>query len=153
MVGADMEHVSPMIEHTVKVVASYLSNNAVEMSDVPRIISVVHKALLVIDPATGDAASARPAPPVPVRKSVFDDYLVSLEDGRRYRSLKRHLSGRGLTPEQYRQKWNLSYDYPMVAPNYAKLRSELAKNMGLGRSTAEAARTARSAARRRAAGG
>ena len=153
MGAAETEHGTPMIQHTVKVVASYLSNNSIDLADVPKIISVVHKALLVIDPAVGDAAAARPAPPVPVRKSVFDDYLVSLEDGRRYRSLKRHLSGRGLTPEQYRQKWNLAHDYPMVAPNYAKLRSELAKSMGLGRSTAEAARAARSAARRRAAGG
>ena len=70
---------------------------------------------------------------IPIKKSVTPDYIISLEDGRHYKSLKRHLSGRGLTPEQYREKWNLPADYPMVAPNYAKQRSDLAKSMGLGR--------------------
>jgi predicted transcriptional regulator len=75
----------------------------------------------------------RPVPAVPIKKSISHDYIISLEDGRRYKSLKRHLSGRGLTPEQYREKWGLPVDYPMVAPSYAQQRSELAKSMGLGR--------------------
>jgi predicted transcriptional regulator len=76
----------------------------------------------------------RPVPPVPIKKTVTPDHIVSLEDGRPYKSLKRHLSGRGLTPEHYRQKWGLPSDYPMVAANYAAQRSELAKSIGLGRS-------------------
>jgi predicted transcriptional regulator len=74
---------------------------------------------------------------VPIKKSITPDYIVSLEDGRQYKSLKRHLAGRGLTPEQYRRKWGLAGDYPMVAPNYAKQRSELAKAAGLGRKREE----------------
>jgi predicted transcriptional regulator len=80
----------------------------------------------------------KPKPAVPIKKSITPDYLISLEDGRRYKSLKRHLGGRGLTPDQYREKWGLASDYPMVAPNYAKQRSDLAKSMGLGRKAAEA---------------
>jgi predicted transcriptional regulator len=76
--------------------------------------------------------AAKPTPPVNPKKSVTPDYLISLEDGKHYKSLKRHLRGRGLTPEQYRERWGLPYDHPMVAPNYAKTRSELAKSMGLG---------------------
>lgn len=76
-------------------------------------------------------------PPDSIRKSIGDDYLISMEDGRRYKSLKRHLSGRGLTPEQYRQKWGLPSDYPVVAPAYARQRSELAKALGLGRKREE----------------
>ncbi len=89
-------------------------------------------------------------PPVPVKKSITPDYIVSLEDGRRYKSLKRHLAGRGLTPEQYRRKWGLAGDYPMVAPNYAKQRSDLAKAAGLGRKREGAPATA-GAGRRRSA--
>lgn len=79
------------------------------------------------------ARPQKPTPPVPVGKTITPDYLISLEDGRRYKSLKRHLGGRGLTPDEYRAKWNLNKNYPMVAPNYAKQRSELAKSLGLGR--------------------
>ena len=84
--------------------------------------------------ATGEAEkpTEAPVPPVSIKKSVTPDFLISLEDGRRYKSLKRHLKGRGLSPEQYREKWGLPRDYPMVAPNYAKQRSELAKASGLG---------------------
>jgi predicted transcriptional regulator len=93
---------------------------------------------------------SRPAPPVPIRKSVTPDYLISLEDGRQYKSLKRHLAGRGLTPAEYRQKWGLPADYPMVAPNYAKKRSELARLSGLGRKSASPARAPVKAASRKA---
>ncbi len=80
-----------------------------------------------------EAPTARPTPPVSIKKSITDDYLVSLEDGQRYKSLKRHLSKRGLTPDEYRAKWGLPRDYPMVAPAYGRARSELAKVIGLGR--------------------
>jgi predicted transcriptional regulator len=90
--------------------------------------------------------AAKPVPAVPIKKSVTPDYLISLEDGRRYKSLKRHLSGHGLTPAEYRRKWGLSNDYPMVAPNYAATRSALAKSMGLGRKRVDtAAQTAQKA--------
>jgi len=80
------------------------------------------------------APEQRPEPPVPINKTIRPDYIVSLEDGRQYRSMKRHLTARGLTPEQYRAKWALRPDYPMVAPSYSKARSELAKTLGLGQS-------------------
>jgi len=80
-----------------------------------------------------------PSPAVPVKKSITPDHLISLEDGKRYKSLRRHLSTRGLTPEQYREKWGLPRDYPMVAPNYSKQRSELAKSAGLGQMRRKAA--------------
>ncbi|MDB5558985.1 MAG: transcriptional regulator, MucR family, partial [Enterovirga sp.] len=86
-----------------------------------------------------------------IKKSITPDYLISLEDGRQYKSLKRHLSGRGLTPEQYRTKWGLPADYPMVAPSYAKQRSELAKALGLGRPRNKPAPVAKRGAHRRAA--
>jgi predicted transcriptional regulator len=89
----------------------------------------------------------KPTPPVPIKKSITPDYLISLEDGKRYKSLKRHLAGRGLTPEQYREKWGLPWDYPMVAPTYSAQRSELARSLGLGRKqTGETKQAARSAA-------
>ncbi|HZA91960.1 MAG TPA: MucR family transcriptional regulator, partial [Gemmatimonadales bacterium] len=81
---------------------------------------------------TMEQPKAELQPPVPIKKSITPDFLISLEDGKRYKSLKRHLTGRGLTPEQYREKWGLPRDYPMVAPNYAKQRSELARASGLG---------------------
>ena len=84
----------------------------------------------------------KPTPAVPIKKSITPDFLISLEDGKRYKSLKRHLTGRGLTPEQYREKWGLARDYPMVAPNYAAKRSELARSMGLGQQRKGKARMA-----------
>lgn len=120
------------IELTAEVVAAFVMHNPIQKGDLPELIASVHNSLtLLANPKSPDAE--KPVPAVPVKKSISPDYLISLEDGRRYKSLKRHLSGRGLTPERYREKWGLSPDYPMVAPNYAKQRSELAKSMGLGR--------------------
>jgi predicted transcriptional regulator len=122
---------------TAEIVASYVANNTVHLNDLPNVISSVHAALTSL----GQPKEAEPeklTPPVSIRKSIGDDYLISMEDGRRYKSLKRHLSGRGLTPQQYRQKWSLPADYPMVAPAYARQRSELAKALGLGRKREEA---------------
>jgi len=120
---------------TADLVSAYLTNNPVPTSELPGLIGAVHDSLVRV--ATGAQPSAapadKPAPAVPVRKSLNPDYLVSLEDGRRYQTLKRHLAGLGLTPEEYRTKWGLPATYPMVAPNYSKRRSELAKSLGLGR--------------------
>jgi predicted transcriptional regulator len=120
-----------LVELTADIVAAYLSGNKVEGAEIPGVIANVYSSLNTLGK---EAVEPEPLkPPVPVRKSITPDYLISLEDGRQYKSLKRHLAGRGLTPEQYREKWGLARDYPMVAPSYAAQRSELAKKMGLGR--------------------
>lgn len=127
-----------LVELTAEVVSAYVGNNSIASSALPEVISSVYgafKALMAPAPAP---EAERPVPAISVKKSVTPDYLISLEDGRRYKSLKRHLGGRGLSPEQYRTKWGLPADYPMVASNYAKQRSELARSMGLGRKRAEA---------------
>ena len=121
-----------LIELTAEVVAAFVMHNSLQKSDLPELIASVYGSLQTLAEPRAPEPS-RPVPAVPIKKSVSPDYIISLEDGRRYKSLKRHLSGRGLTPERYREKWGLSPDYPMVAPNYAKQRSELAKSMGLGR--------------------
>ena len=116
------------------VVSAYVSNNSVSRAELPGLIGTVHAAL------SGTSAPAQAkeelTPPVPINKTIRPDYIISLEDGRRYKSMKRHLTGRGLTPEQYRMKWGLRPDYPMVAANYSKARSELAKALGLGQKAA-----------------
>ena len=109
-----------------------MANNTVHVSDLPTVISSVHAALTNLGQPR-EKEPEKPTPPVSIKKSIGDDYLISMEDGRKYKSLKRHLSGHGLTPQQYRQKWGLPSDYPMVAPSYARHRSELAKALGLGR--------------------
>jgi predicted transcriptional regulator len=116
---------------TAEVVSAYVANNSLRPADFPDLIASVHQALQGLS-APAQAEPEKRQPPVPIKKSITPDFLISLEDGRRYKSLKRHLAGRGLTPEQYREKWGLARDYPMVAPNYAKQRSELAKARGLG---------------------
>jgi predicted transcriptional regulator len=115
---------------TSQIVAAHVGKNAVPMSELPKLINDVHRALASV--AAGGSAE-RPEPAVPVRKSVTADYIVCLEDGKKLKMLKRHLmSSYNLTPEQYRERWGLPHDYPMVAPNYAKHRSHLAKKIGLG---------------------
>jgi len=120
------------VEMAAGIVSAYVSNNTVPPSEIPGLIAQVHAALLRV--ATGaeqPVESTRPA--VPVKKSMTSEYLVCLEDGKRFKSLKRHLRSRyNMSPEQYREKWGLPADYPMVAPNYAVARSQLAKKMGLG---------------------
>src|SRR5699024_7973499 len=122
------------IELASQIVAAYVGRNAVEQNDLPKLINTVHQALE--SAANGGAAKDEPPeikPAVNVRKSVTPDYLICLEDGKKFKSLKRHLRTHfNLTPEQYREKWGLPADYPMVAPNYATSRSRLAKDMGLG---------------------
>jgi predicted transcriptional regulator len=113
-------------------VAAYVSNNSVTQADLPSLIASVHTALRNAANGKQQAEKVVLEPPVSVKKSINPDFLISMEDGKRYRSLKRHLTARGLTPAQYREKWSLPFDYPMVAPNYSKARSELAKALGLG---------------------
>ncbi|SOE17498.1 MucR family transcriptional regulator [Hoeflea halophila] len=121
-----------LIELTAEIVAAYVSNNSVAANDLPNVITQVHAAL---GGATAPAEEVveKPKPAVSVRRSIQNDYLICLEDGQKFKSLKRHLMTHyGLTPEQYREKWDLPADYPMVAPSYAEARSRLAKEMGLG---------------------
>ncbi len=120
---------------TAEIVAAYVSANSVPASELGGLIHNVHKALsgAVSGPAAAEPAAQEPA--VPIRKSITPDHLVCLEDGRKFKSLKRHLRTRyNLSPEEYRSKWGLPKDYPMVAPNYARARSDLARQMGLGQS-------------------
>jgi len=122
-----------LIDLTANIVSAYVSHNATVASEIPALIGQVHSALQRIAGGHAEpvADSARPA--VSVKKSVTPDYIVCLEDGKKFKSLKRHLRAQyNMTPEQYREKWNLPPDYPMVAPNYAVARSRLAKQMGLG---------------------
>ncbi|RDI58669.1 MucR family transcriptional regulator [Microvirga subterranea] len=124
---------SNYIELAADIVSAYVSNNSVPSGDLPSLINDIHSALLRVGGGTVEAPAEAPKPAVPVKKSVTPDYIVCLEDGKKFKSLKRHLRTQyNMTPEQYREKWGLPVDYPMVAPNYAKARSELAKEMGLG---------------------
>ncbi len=120
-----------------EIVAAYVSNNQVEVGQVPDFIRQTMKALSGEDatanaPAEPAADQARKLTPAQIRKSITPDGIVSFEDGRPYKTMKRHLGGRGLTPDQYREKWGLPKDYPMVSPNYSAARSQMAKNIGLG---------------------
>jgi len=120
-----------LITLTADIVAAHVSNNSVSVNDLPQLISNVHGALAGLSGATREAE--RPEPKVPVRSSVKPDYIVCLEDGKKLKMLKRHLMTHyQMTPDQYRQKWGLNADYPMVAPNYAEQRRTLAKSIGLG---------------------
>lgn len=125
-----------LLEPTAKIVAGYVGNNAVPLADLPVLIDEVYAALVGVGGATEEIAAAgpTPVPAVNPKKSITPDYIVCLEDGKKFKSLKRHLkTSYDLTPEQYREKWSLDPSYPMVAPHYAATRSELAKKMGLGR--------------------
>src|SRR5215207_433919 len=120
------------VELTADLVSAYVSHNALPPSDLRSLIDAVHTALSQVGSGKAEQPTETPKPPVPVRKSITPDHLISLEDGKPYRSLTRHLAKRGLTPDAYRAKWGLPPTYPMVAPNYAQRRSELAKALGLG---------------------
>jgi predicted transcriptional regulator len=123
-----------LLQLTADVVAAYVSNNVVPAGEMPGLISEIHTALGRIGVGEASAPAEKPKPAVNPKRSVQDDYIVCLEDGKKFKSLKRHIMTHyGLTPEQYREKWGLDATYPMVAPNYAAARSELAKKMGLGR--------------------
>ncbi len=124
-----------LIDLTAEVVTAYVGNNPVPANDLPSLISEIHSAFSRIRGSDSTVAEAeKPKPAVNPKRSVNDDYIVCLEDGKKFKSLKRHLSAHyNMTPEQYREKWGLPADYPMVAPNYSAARSRLAKKAGLGR--------------------
>jgi len=118
---------------TAEIVSAYVSNNTVASSDIPALINQIHSALIRVSSGEAQSPAEPLKPAVPVKRSINPDFIVCLDDGKKFKSLKRHLRTQyGMTPEQYREKWSLPADYPMVAPNYAAARSQLAKQMGLG---------------------
>ncbi len=122
-----------LVELTAEIVSAFVSNNAVVASDVPGLIGEVHEALTRASERGAQPLLEVLRPAVPVKKSVTPDYIICLEDGKQFKQLKRHLRTHyNMSPEEYRDKWSLPHDYPMVAPNYAAARSTLAKKMGLG---------------------
>lgn len=121
-----------ILEYASDIVSAYVSNNPIQSAELPELIRDVHTTLRALD--TGAALQVVQEPAVSAKKSITDEFLICLEDGKKFKSLKRHLRSKyGLSPEQYREKWGLPYDYPMVAPSYARKRSALAKEMGLGK--------------------
>ena len=139
-----MDEKSEVIEMTADIVSAYVGNNTVSAADLPGLIQSVHRALAGVSTGAEPEAAQPKEPAVPIRRSITPDYLVCLEDGRKFKSLKRHLRTKyNMSPEEYRSKWGLAKDYPMVAPNYAKARSDLAKQMGLGQGGRQAARKKR----------
>jgi predicted transcriptional regulator len=136
--NAELMSRDEILRMSVDVVAAYLSNNQLPAGQIPEVIDTVFRSLSGLDGASAEAKPEPQKPAVPVRRSVNPDFIVCLEDGKKLKMLKRHLrTNYNLTPEEYRAKWNLSPDYPMVAPNYAKQRSEFAKKIGLGRKPGE----------------
>jgi predicted transcriptional regulator len=130
---ADGSGDSVYIELTADIVSAYVSNNAVPSAEIGNLISQVFSALKRVSGGQAAAPADPPKPAVPIKRSVTDEYIICLEDGLKFKSLKRHLRTRyNMTPDQYREKWNLPPDYSMVAPKYAEARSQLAKQMGLG---------------------
>lgn len=124
-----------LLNMTTQIVAAFVGRAAVPVAEVPALISTVHASLVALEQGKAPAAGLRPEPKIPVRKSVTSDYIFCLEDGKKLKMLRRHLkTAYNMTPEQYRERWNLPADYPMTAPNYAKQRSRLAKQNGLGTS-------------------
>jgi predicted transcriptional regulator len=130
---SDTTSATNYIELAADIVSAYVSNNSVPSAELPTLINEVHGALLKVGGGTIEVPAEAPKPAISVKRSITPDYIICLEDGKKFKSLKRHLRTQyGMTPEQYREKWGLPADYSMVAPNYAKARSELAKEMGLG---------------------
>jgi predicted transcriptional regulator len=131
----DMDEVdrSNLVALTANIISAYVSNNEVGRDDIPIMIADIHEALSKASQRSGNSEKEELKPAVSPKKSVHEDYIICLEDGKKFKSLKRHLrSHYNLSPEEYREKWGLPHDYPMVAPNYAAARSHLAKQMGLG---------------------
>jgi predicted transcriptional regulator len=135
-----------VIEMAADIVSAFVANNSVSANELPNFIRQVHDALKGIKVGASEAPAAPQTPAVSVRKSISPDFLICLEDGRKFKSLKRHLRTQyNMTPEDYRAKWGLPKDYPMVAPNYAASRSALAKSMGLGQGGRQAPKAAAAA--------
>ncbi len=138
----DQQLEANILEDTSRIVTAHVSNNTVAPADLPRLIITVHQALTDL----GEKPLSPAAPAVSIKRSVRPDYIICLDDGKKFKMLKRHLGTTyNLSPEEYRAKWNLPSDYPMVAPKYAEYRSELAKKIGLGRKRGRKARVRRTA--------
>jgi predicted transcriptional regulator len=130
---ADQSNTNDLLALTTEIVAAHVSNNTVAVSDLPQLINQVYQSLQNIGGAAAPGQPDRPQPAVNPKKSVTPDYIICLEDGKKLKMLKRHLkTAYNMSPEEYRERWSLPADYPMVAPNYAKQRSRLAKEIGLG---------------------
>lgn len=129
---SDESNKQELLTCTTEIVSSYLANNSVNTGEIPNIIEQVYKTLANVDNESG-VSGDRPQPAVPIKRSVMPDYIICLEDGKKLKMLKRHLkTAYNMSPEEYRERWGLPADYPMVAPNYARQRSQLAKDIGLG---------------------
>lgn len=129
---ADQPDHTDLLTFTTEIVSSHLANNQVAADEIPGLIQKVYKTLANVN-GEGSAMTERPQPAVPIKKSVTPDYIICLEDGKKLKMLKRHLkTAYNMTPEEYKERWGLPADYPMVAPNYAQQRSKLAKEIGLG---------------------
>ena len=140
----DQHSEAGLLEATSQIVATHVSNNAVATTDLPRLIITVHEALTDL----GEKPLSPAEPAVPIKKSVRPDYIICLDDGKKFKVLKGHLrTAYNMSPEEYRTKWNLPFDYPMVAPKYAAVRSELSKKLGLGGKRGRKARVRRTATR------
>ena len=123
-----------LVELTTEIVSAYVANNPVPANELAALIESVHRTMIGLGGQQPEPETEQPQKPaVNPKRSVFDDYIVCLDDGKKFKSMRRHLMKLGMTPEEYRAKWNLPHDYPMVAPAYAKARSDMAKSMGLGR--------------------
>ena len=139
-----MDEKPELLEMTADIVSAYVGNNTVSAETLPSLIANIHAALSQVTTGAVEPEPEPKEPAVPIRKSIAPDYLICLEDGRKFKSLKRHLRTKyDMSPEEYRTKWGLAKDYPMVAPNYAKARSDLAKQMGLGQGGRKPARATR----------
>jgi predicted transcriptional regulator len=135
--GAANGYEADIIELSTEIVSAYVSHNALSPTDLPKLIAEVHNALRALQTNEVTLPVEELKPAVPVRKSVAADFIICLEDGKKFKSLKRHLRTHyNLSPEEYREKWGLPADYPMVAPSYSATRSKLAKDNGLGRKAA-----------------
>lgn len=144
-----MDEKPELLEMTADIVSAYVGNNTVSAETLPSLIANIHAALSQVTTGAVEPEPEPKEPAVPIRKSINPDFLICLEDGRKFKSLKRHLRTKyDMSPEEYRTKWGLAKDYPMVAPNYAKARSDLAKQMGLGQGGRKPARAATAGAGR-----
>jgi predicted transcriptional regulator len=139
-----METRTELVELTTEIVAAYVGANQMAAHELPNVIETVYRSLKGLSALQEPSEPEARAPAVPVKRSVTNEFIICLEDGKKFKSLKRHLRTRyNMTPEEYRAKWGLPHDYPMVAPNYAQARSDLAKRMGLGKKAPARPRKAR----------
>lgn len=126
-----------LLDLVTEVISSYVSNNAIGIADLPKLIVETHAALKSLASGEKEVAKVELEPAVPIKKSITPDFIICLEDGKQFKTMKRHLRGLGMTPDEYRRKWGLPANYPMVSPNYSAARSSLAKSTGLGRKPAQ----------------